>query len=100
MTSGGPPPPDAQDDDRRFVNNPVARALHPPKERRTVGQWIALVVVSVFGAVIMGAAFVLPLAFAWFLVMRAHGRVGMIVAGVVVVLFYALLLGRMLTRKR
>ncbi len=97
MSSEGPPPPE---DDRRFVNNPFARALHPKKERRTVGQWIALVLVSLFGAIVMGAAFLLPVAFAYFLVVRAHGRVGMIAAGAVVIAFYVLLLGRVLRRKR
>ena len=97
MTSEGSRPPD---DDRRFVNNPFARALHPLKEKRTVGQWIALVAVSIFGAVVMGAAFVLPPAFAWGLIARAHGRVGMIAAGVIVVVLYLLLLARMLRRKR
>ena len=82
-------------DDRRFVNNPFARALHPEKARRTVGQWVALVVVSLVAAIIMGAAFVLPLAFGWSLFGRAHGRAGMIAAGVVVAVVYALILVRL-----
>lgn len=86
-------------DDRRFVNNPFARALHPDKGRRTVGQWVALVVVSLLGAAIMGAAFVLPLLFGWSLIGRAHGRVGMIAAGVVVAAVYALIVVS-LVRKR
>ena len=89
----------APDDDRRFVNNPFARALHPAKERRTVGQWIALVLVSSFAFVVMGAAFVLPLAFAYGLLARSHGRVGMIAAGTVAALVYlAIVVG--LVRKR
>ncbi len=103
MTEGGAPPtepPRPPVEERRFVNNPFARALHPLRERRSVGQWIALALVSIFGAVVMGAAFLLPLAFAWGLIARAHGRVGMIAAGVVVVALYALLLLRMLRRKR
>lgn len=93
-------PPDSPDDDRRFVNNPFARALHPATGRRTVGQWIALVVVSVLGAVIMGAAFVLPLVFTYGLITRAHGRVGMIAAGVVVMVVYALVLVGVVRRRR
>ena len=88
------------DDDRRFVNNPFARALHPEKPRRTVGQWVALVVVSVLGAAIMGAAFVLPLLFGYSLFGRAHGRVGMIAAGVVVAAIYALILVRLVRGRR
>jgi hypothetical protein len=92
--------PDSPDDDRRFVNNPFARALHPAKGRRSVGQWIALVVVSVLGAAIMGAAFVLPFVFAWGLFTRAHGRVGMIAAGVVFAAIYALVLVGLIRRRR
>jgi hypothetical protein len=88
------------EDDRRFVNNPFAKALHPEKPRRTVGQWVALVLVSIFGAVIMGAAFVLPLVFAHGLFKGAHGRWGMIAAGVVVSAIYLLLLVRLFRRKR
>ena len=93
-------PQDPPDDDRRFVNNPFARALHPKAAKRTVGQWIALVVVSVFGAIIMGAAFVLPLVFTYGLIAKAHGRAGMIAAGVVVAAIYALVLVSVLRRKR
>jgi hypothetical protein len=91
---------DPQDNDRRFVNNPFARALHPAKGKRTVGQWIALIVVSVLGAIIMGAAFVLPLVFTYGLITRAHGRVGMIAAGVVVGAIYALVLVGLVRRRR
>ena len=87
------------DDDRRFVNNPFARALHPPTERRTVAQWIALVLVSLFAFVVMGAAFVLPLAFGYSLLARSHGRVGMIAAGVVAALVYFAIVAS-LVRKR
>ena len=83
------------EDDRRFVNNPFARALHPQKGRRSVGQWAALAIISVLGAAIMGAAFVLPIAFGYSLLGRAHGRVGMIAAGVVVAAIYALILVRL-----
>ena len=79
------------EDERRFVNNPFARALHPERARRSAGQWAALIAVSLFGAIVMGAAFVLPLVFAHGLLARAHGRVGMIAAGVVVAAIYALL---------
>lgn len=91
-----PEPPE----DRRFVNNPFARALHPPRRRRSVGQWVALVAVSIVGFVIMGAAFVLPLAFGFGLLTRAHGRVGMIAAGVLAAAVYALILVRLVGRKR
>jgi hypothetical protein len=91
-------PPEPPEDDRRFVNNPFARALHPEKARRTVGQWIALVVVSIFAFAIMGAAFLLPLAFAHGLFAHSHGRWGMIAAGVIVAAIYALILLRWLRR--
>ena len=96
MSAEGKPP----EDDRRFVNNPFARALHPLKEKRTAGQWIALVAVSIFGALVMGAAFLLPPLFAYGLILRAHGRVGMIAAGVVVVALYLLLLVGMFRRRK
>ena len=88
--------PEPPEDDRRFVNNPFARALHPEKPRRTAAQWAALVIVSVLGAAIMGAAFVLPIAFGYGLLGRAHGRVGMIAAGVVVAAIYVLIVVRLL----
>lgn len=88
------------DDDRRFVNNPFARALHPQKPKRTVGQWVALVVVSLCGAIIMGAAFVLPLVFAHGLLTRSHGRIGMIAAGVVVSLIYVLIVVSLVRRRK
>ena len=91
MSAEGKPP----EDDRRFVNNPFARALHPKTGRRTVGQWIALVLVSVVGAAIMAAAFVLPLVFGYGLIARAHGSAGMIAAGMVVGAVYALILVRL-----
>lgn len=92
-----PAPPD---DDRRFVNNPFARALHPPKARRTLAQRIALAIVSIVGAAIMGAAFLLPLAFGWSLFGRAHGRFGMIAAGVVVAAIYALIVVSLVRRRK
>jgi hypothetical protein len=90
------------DDERRFVNNPFARALHPERQRRTVGQWVALILVSVVGAAIMGASFVLPLVFAHGLLTGARGRWGMVVAGVLVASIYALILVRVvkLARRR
>jgi hypothetical protein len=90
-----PEPPE----DRRFVNNPFARALHPKKDRRTVGQWVALAIVSIVAFAIMGAAFVLPLLFAHGLLAHSHGRWGMIAAGVLVAAVYALILVRWLRRK-
>lgn len=87
------------DHDRRFANNPFARALHPAR-RRTVPQWIALVVVMIVGAVIMAAAFVLPLLFAHGLFAGAHGRWGMLAAGAIVTAIYALLLLLLLRRRR
>jgi len=92
-----PESPQPPEDDRRFVNNPFARALHPPKPRRTLGQWIALALVSTVGAVIMATAFVLPLAFGWSL-LRAHGRIGMVAAGVVVAAIYGLIVFGLLRR--
>ena len=88
------------DDDRRFVNNPFARALHPATERRTVGQWIALVLVSAFAFVVMGAAFVLPLAFGYGLLARSHGRFGMIAAGVVAGLVYVAIIASLVRKRR
>ncbi len=87
--------PEGPPEDRRFVNNPFARALHPEKPRRTVGQWVALVLVSLVGAAIMGAAFVLPIAFGWGLFGRAHRSVGMIAAGVIVAVIYLLIVVRL-----
>ncbi len=88
------------DDDRRFVNNPFARALHPAR-RRTAAQWAALAIVSVVGAAIMLAAFLLPLAFAPGLIARGvHGRWGMLAAGAIVVLIYGLVLLRLVRRRR
>jgi hypothetical protein len=88
------------EDDRRFVNNPFARALHPEKARPTVGQRVALVVVSIFAFVIMGAAFVLPLAFGYGLLARSHGRVGLIAAGVVAAAIYVAIVAGLVRRRR
>jgi hypothetical protein len=101
MTSGQspPPPPPPDDPDRRFVNNPFARALHPAG-KRTVGQWLALALVSIVGAAIMMAAFLLPVFFAHGLLARSHGRWGMRIAGVLVAAVYALIVARALRRKR
>ena len=88
------------EDDRRFANNPFAQALHPKQPKRSTGQWIALVLVSLFGAVVMGAAFVLPLVFAHGLLLRSHGRIGMIAAGVVVAAIYALIIVGLVRRRR
>jgi hypothetical protein len=93
-----PPEPPVDDPDRRFVNNPFARALHPPG-KRTVGQWIALVLVSVVGAAIMMAAFLLPIFFAHGLLARSHGRWGMRIAGVLVAAVYVLIVARLFKRK-
>jgi hypothetical protein len=91
--------------DRRFVNNPFARRLHP-EESRSWGARLALVLVSIFGAVVMAVAFVLPMVFAPGLLVggvRAH-RWGMVAAGAVVIALYALLLvgvvRRLLARRR
>ena len=92
--------PDDDHDDRRFVNNPFARALHPAAERRSVGQWIALVLVSVFAFAVMGAAFVLPLAFGYGLLVRSHGRVGMVAAGVVAALIYLAIIAGVVRKRR
>jgi Kef-type K+ transport system membrane component KefB len=88
------------ENDRRFVNNPFARALHPATERRTVAQWIALVLVSIFAFVVMGAAFVLPLAFGYGLLARSHGRIGMIAAGVVAAAVYVAIIASLLRKRR
>lgn len=77
-------------DDRRFVNNPFAQALHPPRAKRSFVAWVALILVSIVGAAIMMAAFVLPMIFGYGLLVggvRGH-RWGMVAAGVVVVLVY------------
>lgn len=88
-------------DDRRFANNPFARALHPARPRTPV-QWVALVLVSVVGAAIMGASFVLPLWFAEGLLVGGvrAGRWGMVAAGVVVCLVYAMIVVRMVRKRR
>ena len=81
---------EAPEDDRRFVNNPFARRLHP-EPSRGVGARLGLAAVSIFGAVIMAGAFLLPLVFAEGLLVdgaRAH-RWGMVAAGVVVTAVYA-----------
>ena len=54
--------------------------------------------VSIFAFVVMGAAFVLPLAFGYGLLARSHGRIGMIAAGVVVAAVYVAIIARV--RKR
>jgi hypothetical protein len=79
-------------DERRFVNNPFARALHPSPSRSLVAR-LALAVVSVFGALIMAAALVLPLVFVPGLVVGGarSGRWGMVAAGIVIVLIYLLI---------
>jgi hypothetical protein len=85
--------PNHPDDDRRFVNNPFARKLHPHPSRSPLVK-LALLVVSTLGFVIMGAAFLLPLAFVPGLVRdgaRDH-RWGMVAAGVVMAAVYALLI--------
>jgi hypothetical protein len=82
----------AADDDRRFVNNPFARKLHPEPSRSPLAK-LALATVSIVGFAVMGAAFLLPLAFVPGLVIggaRAH-RWGMVAAGLVVVAVYAML---------
>ena len=92
-----PPPPD--DPDRRFVNNPFARALHPPK-KRGAAQWLALALVSVVGGAIMLAAFLLPMFFSYGLLAQSHGRWGMRIAGVLIVAIYALIVLRLFKRKK
>ncbi len=96
MTSASVPP-----DERRFVNNPFARALHPVRPR-TVGQWAALALVSVVGAAIMAAAFVLPLVFAEGLIVGGArvGRWGMVLAGVLVTALYLSFVVRIVRARR
>ena len=65
-----------------------------------MGQWIALVAVSLFAFAIMGAAFVLPLAFGYGLLVRSHGRVGMIAAGVVAAGIYVAIVVGVVRRRR
>jgi hypothetical protein len=78
-------------DERRFVNNPFARALHPAPSRSLVAR-VALVLVSVVGALVMGAALLLPLVFVPGLIRGAHaGRWDMVAAGLLIVLIYFLL---------
>jgi hypothetical protein len=91
-------------DERRFVNNPFARALHPSPSRSLLAR-VALAVVSVFGALVMAAALVLPLVFVPGLVAGGAraGRWGMVAAGLVVVLVYVLIAvagGRQLLARR
>ena len=95
-----PPAAAPPGDDRRFANNPFARALHPAGPR-SAGQWVALVVVSVLGAVIMATAFVLPLVFAEGLLVGGAraGRWGMVAAGALVAALYALVAVRMVRRR-
>lgn len=78
------------DADRRFVNNPFARALHPDRGHRSWVARVALVLVSIFGATIMAAAFVLPMLFAHGLIVGGWraGRWGMVAAGLLVVAVY------------
>lgn len=81
-------------DDRRFVNNPFAQALHPPRPKRSMIAWIALIFVSIVGAVVMTAAFVLPMIFGYGLLVggvRGH-RWGTLAAGVIVAFVYAAVL--------
>jgi len=81
-------------DDRRFVNNPFAQALHPPRRKRSLIAWVALVVVSIVGAVVMMAAFVLPMIFGYGLLVggvRGH-RWGMLAAGLIVAFVYGAVL--------
>ena len=81
-------------DDRRFVNNPFAQALHPPCAKRSPIAWIALIFVSIVGAIVMTAAFVLPLVFDYGLLVggiRGH-HWGMLAAGIIVALVYAAVL--------
>jgi amino acid transporter len=87
------------EEDRRFANNPFARALHPAG-KRTALQWVALVLVSVVGFVIMAAAFILPLLFAHGLLTGAHGRWSMLAAGILVAAIYALMVVRLVRRRR
>ena len=56
--------------------------------------------VSIVGAAIMMAAFLLPVFFAHGLLARSHGRWGMRIAGVLVTAVYALIVARALRRKR
>jgi uncharacterized membrane protein YbhN (UPF0104 family) len=82
------------DDDRRFVNNPFAQALHPPRPKRSTIAWIALIFVSIIGALVMTSAFVLPLSFTYGLLVggvRAH-RWSMVAAGVIIACVYAAVL--------
>jgi hypothetical protein len=90
----------SEDGDRRFVNNPFARKLHPEPSRSFVAR-LALVVVSLLGGAIMGAAFLLPLGFAYgLLVGGVRGQHwSMVAVGVIVVGLYGLLLVSALRRR-
>ena len=48
----------------------------------------------------MGAAFVLPLAFGYGLLVRSHGRVGMIAAGVVAAAVYVAIIAGLVRKRR
>lgn len=77
------------DGERRFVNNPFARALHPVASR-SVWARLALIIVSIVGALVMMAALLLPLTFIPGLLVGGAraGRWGMVAAGALLVLLY------------
>lgn len=86
--------------ERSFVNNPWARALHPPRQGRTLVSWVALVAVSLVGAAIMALAFVMPLLFAWGMLKGGlHGHWGQLACGVIVVAVYAAVLATPVRRR-
>jgi hypothetical protein len=89
------------DDDRRFVNNPFARKLHPEPSRSPLAK-LALGLVSALGFLIMGAAFLLPLAFVPGLVIDGArgGHWGRVAAGAIVVAAYAMLVWSAVRRWR
>jgi hypothetical protein len=101
---GGEPGGDGSEQ-RRFVNNPFARALHPVPSRSPWAR-IALALVSVVGALIMGAALLLPLGIVPGLIVGGAraGRWASVGVGVLVAALYlALIAGgakRLLRRAR
>ncbi len=92
-------------DERRFVNNPFARALHPVPSRSRLVR-VALAIVSLLAAMIMGVALLAPLVvLPGLLLGRAHqGRWGMVLPGLLIAALYLLLavagLRRLWARRR
>jgi hypothetical protein len=90
----------AMSDERRFVNNPFARALHPERPRGPRG-WVALALVSIAAACLFAASVVLPLLLMQGLIRHglAQRRWGMVAVGVLMGLFYLMLIAGVARRR-